>query len=132
MTINPIINFAIRGFQGLCAIIILGLSVDLIKGHKWGDLPATLGFAAFAAGLSIVGVIIGVAATWVEILQGIIGAAIDGLVAIINLVAGVVSLNHFVAVQTLNLGHVLTYSIAHCHQAERHRLFENRSPVPDR
>lgn len=91
MTINPIINFAIRGFQGLFAIVILGLSVDLIRGHKIGDLPATLSFAAFAAGLSIVGVIIGVAATWVEILQGIIGAAIDGVVAVVNLAAGVVS-----------------------------------------
>lgn len=90
MTMTPIVNFAIRGFQALFAIIILGLSVDLVRGQKYGDLPATLGFAAFVGGVSIVAVVIGIASTWVEALQGIIGAGIDGVVAVINLAGGVV------------------------------------------
>jgi hypothetical protein len=95
MGINPIINFAIRGTQALFAIIVLGLSVDLIRGHKSDDLPGTLGFAAFVGGISIVAACIGIASTWVETLQGVIGTAIDGVVAVINLAAGVVSIHLF-------------------------------------
>jgi hypothetical protein len=93
MGLNPIINYAIRGAQLLFGIIVLGLSVDLIRGHekRLQDLPATLGFAAFVGGISILGALVGVAANWVEILQSIIGAGIDGVIALINLIGGVVS-----------------------------------------
>ncbi|KAH7402762.1 marvel domain-containing protein [Pyrenochaeta sp. MPI-SDFR-AT-0127] len=86
---NPIINFVVRGFQFLFAIIVLGLSVSLIRDHHWGNLPATLGFAAFVGGVSIVGALLGIAASWVTFLEGTIGLIIDGLVAIINVAGGI-------------------------------------------
>lgn len=88
---NPIVNFGLRGAQLLFAIVVLGLSVDLIRGHHVGSLPATLSFAAFVGGVSIVGALIGLTATWVEFLDSIIGVGIDVIVALINLAGGVVS-----------------------------------------
>ncbi|KAF1841598.1 uncharacterized protein K460DRAFT_292460 [Cucurbitaria berberidis CBS 394.84] len=86
---NPLVNFVIRGFQFLFAIVILGLSVSLIRHHHWGNLPATLGFAAFVAGVSILGAFVGIAATWVSMLDGAVGLIIDGVVAVINAAGGI-------------------------------------------
>lgn len=84
-------NFAIRGFQFLFGIVVLGLSVSLIRDHHWGNLPATLGFAAFVGGVTILGALLGLAATWVSFLEGAIGLIIDGVVALINTAGGIVS-----------------------------------------
>ncbi|KAF2275922.1 uncharacterized protein EI97DRAFT_433858 [Westerdykella ornata] len=86
---SPVINFVLRGAQLLFAIVVLGLSVDLVRGHNYGSLPVTLGFAAFVGGVSVVGALLGLAATWVEALNSIIGAGIDIIVALINLAGGV-------------------------------------------
>ncbi|CAI6338750.1 unnamed protein product [Periconia digitata] len=80
--------FAIRGVQFLVAVIILGLSVNLVVEHKWGSLPATLGFTVFVSGISLVAVLAGFASIWVEKLQGKIGMIIDGVVALINVAGG--------------------------------------------
>lgn len=70
---------------------MLGLSVTLIRGHHWGSTPASLGFAAFVGGISILASLIGLAGTWVSFLEGVVGLAIDGVVALINIAGGVVS-----------------------------------------
>jgi hypothetical protein len=88
--VSSIVNFALRGFQALFAIVVLGLSITLIRGHEWGSLPASLGFGAFVGGISLVAALIGLAATWVEFLGGLIGLVIDGVIALINIAGGVV------------------------------------------
>lgn len=91
MVLAGIANFALRGFQFLFGIVVLGLSVTLIRGHHWGSTPASLGFAAFVGGISILASLIGLAGTWVSFLEGVVGLAIDGVVALINIAGGVVS-----------------------------------------
>jgi hypothetical protein len=89
---NPIVNFALRGAQILFAVVVLGLSVDLIRGQKGdGSLPGTLGYAAFVGGVSLLGAFIGLASTWIDFLQGVIGATIDSFLIGINLAGGIVS-----------------------------------------
>ncbi|KAF2032180.1 hypothetical protein EK21DRAFT_61429 [Setomelanomma holmii] len=90
MLSSPIINWALRAFQFLFGIVILGLSVTLIRGHHWGDFPSSLGFSVFVAGVTILASIIGFCATWVSFLEGIVGLAIDVLIALINIAGGIV------------------------------------------
>jgi hypothetical protein len=92
LTTSPIINWALRAFQALFGIVILGLSVTLIRGHHWGNLPSSIGYAAFVGGVTILAALVGVAATWVSFLEGVVGLAVDGIVAILNIAGGIVSL----------------------------------------
>lgn len=85
-----ITNLALRGFQLLFGIVVLGLSATLIAGHRWGGLPATLGFAAFVGAVIIIGSIIGIASKWVSMLEGKIGMLIDAVVALIATAGGIV------------------------------------------
>lgn len=87
--LSSLFNFVLRGAQALFGIVVLGLSVTLIRGHHWGDLPASLGYGAFVGGLSFVAALIGLAATWFDFLGGIVGLVIDGIVALVNLAGGV-------------------------------------------
>lgn len=90
---NPIVNFALRGSQAVFAAVVLGLSVTLCKDQIIdGTLPASLGYVAFVGGISFVAAFIGVASTWVELLQGVIGAGIDAFILVLNLAGGIVSL----------------------------------------
>jgi hypothetical protein len=93
MAIGTLVNWALRGLQALFGIVMLGLSVTLIRGHHWGDFPSALGYAAFLGGISILAALIGLAATWISFLEGIVGAGIDGIVAILNLAGGIVRLS---------------------------------------
>lgn len=86
---SAIANFALRGAQFLFGIIILGLSVDLIRGHKVGDAPSTLEYGAFLGGVGILGAIIGILSAWVEVLQTLIGTGIDAVIALLNIAGGI-------------------------------------------
>jgi|SRR5690242_5788185 len=92
---SPIFTFAIRGTQALFAIVVFGLSTTLIKGHKFGSLPSTLGFVAFVGGISFVTALLGIASHWVKILQGKAGMLIDVVIAGLNVAGGVVSPPHW-------------------------------------
>ena len=88
---TPLVNWILRAFQALFGIVILGLSVTLIRGHHIGSLPASLGYAAFAGGVAILAALVGIAAVWLSFLEGFVGMTIDGLVAILNIIGGIVS-----------------------------------------
>ena len=90
MSISTLANWVCRAFQLLFGIVILGLSVTLIRGHHWGALPATLGYAAFLGGVTIIAALVGVAAVWITFLEGIVGMAIDVLAALLNIAGGIV------------------------------------------
>lgn len=83
----------LRGFQALFGICVLGLSVTLIRGYKWGSLPASLGFTAFVGGFSFLMAVISAVINWKNILQGKIAMVTDMLVALLNVAGGVVG--HF-------------------------------------
>lgn len=89
---SPVLTFAIRSTQALFAIVVFGLSTTLIRGHHLGSLPSTLGFVAFVGGLSFIGALLGIAAYWMQVLQGQIGVLMDAVIAGINLAGGIVSL----------------------------------------
>jgi hypothetical protein len=90
ITTSPLINWVLRTFQFLFGIVILGLSVTVIRGHHWGSLPSSIGYAAFVGGVTILASLVGIAATWVSFLQGVAGLALDGLVALLNIIGGIV------------------------------------------
>ncbi|KAH3948971.1 hypothetical protein HBI70_124660 [Parastagonospora nodorum] len=89
MSISTLANWVCRAFQLLFGIVILGLSVTLIRGHHWGALPATLGYAAFLGGVTIIAALIGIAAVWITFLEGIVGMAIDVFAALLNIAGGI-------------------------------------------
>lgn len=88
---SPILTFAIRGTQALFAIVVFAISCSLIKGHHFGSLPSILGFVAFVGGLSFIGALLGIAAHWMQVLQGQVGVLIDAVVAGINIGGSIVS-----------------------------------------
>ncbi|KAH7406150.1 marvel domain-containing protein [Phaeosphaeria sp. MPI-PUGE-AT-0046c] len=90
MVLSTIANWALRAAQALFGIVILGLSVTLIRGHHWGSLPSSLGYSAFVGGITILAALIGVAGTFVSLLEGLVGMAIDVVVAIASIVGGIV------------------------------------------
>lgn len=92
MVLSTIANWALRGAQGLFGIVILGLSVTLIRGHHWGDLPSSLGYSAFVGGITILAAGLGFAGSFISFLQGVIGMGIDAVVAVASLVGGIVRL----------------------------------------
>jgi hypothetical protein len=83
----------VRAAQIVFAAVVTGLSINLAHGHHWGPVPAALGFVSFVGCFSLLGAFVGVAAEFVDLLKGPIGMAVDGLVLILNLAGGVVSLN---------------------------------------
>jgi hypothetical protein len=90
MGATTIVNWVLRAFQVLFGVVILGLSITLIRNHHLGTLPSVLGYAAFLGGFTIVAALVGFAATWVSLLEGFIGMAIDGVATILNLAGGIV------------------------------------------
>ncbi|KAF2741384.1 hypothetical protein EJ04DRAFT_571486 [Polyplosphaeria fusca] len=86
-----IANLAVRGFQVLFAIVVLGVTGTLISGQdtRLEKVPATYGFITFAGAVAMIGAAVGIAANWVEMLNGAITWGVDGVIALINLAAGV-------------------------------------------
>jgi hypothetical protein len=87
----------LRGLQALFAIIVLGLSVTLIKGHNpkhFSDVshvPKLLPLAAGIGGLTLGGAIAGFVLACTEFLRGYFEIVIDFAVLLANLVGGVVT-----------------------------------------
>jgi len=92
MVLAGIANFVLRGTQALFAIIVIGLSVTLIRGNHLGSLPWQLGFAAFAGGSAFVAALVGLVGSFISLLEGKVGLIIDGPVAAVNVIGGIVSI----------------------------------------
>lgn len=52
--------------------------------------PISLRYTAFVGGVSFLTAIVGIAAEWISVLQGMVGLVIDGLVILLNIAGGVV------------------------------------------
>jgi hypothetical protein len=86
---SSISNLAVRAVQIVFAAIVAGLSIDLARGHKDGAVPIALGYVSFVGCVSLLAAFIGLAATWIEFLQGPIGLLVDGFITVVNLAGGV-------------------------------------------
>ncbi|PQE22296.1 non-classical export protein [Rutstroemia sp. NJR-2017a WRK4] len=84
-----IVTLALRGLQVIFAGVVLALSAILIKdfgpGHSW----SLTSYGAFCGGASILIALGGVAACFVDSLQGIIMFALDGIAAFFLLAGGI-------------------------------------------
>jgi hypothetical protein len=93
-----VLTLVVRISQILFAIIALALPLALIKGMgpilpgETGDkAPALIDYGAFCGGAGLVIAVFGVAATFIESLQGIVIMALDGLATFFLLAGGIVS-----------------------------------------
>jgi len=75
----------------LFAAVVLALSVVLIKGYGPGHSWSLISYGAFCGGAAILIAAIGVAACFVEALQGIIMLVLDGIATFFLLAGGIVS-----------------------------------------
>lgn len=85
-----IINAVARVFQLLCAAVVLGLSITLIKSQVYGSVAAN-NYAAFTGGFGLLVGLLGIAAVFIEPLAGLIMVAADALAALFLLAGGIVS-----------------------------------------
>ncbi|KAK4995102.1 hypothetical protein LTR66_005010 [Elasticomyces elasticus] len=69
--------------------IVLGLSISLARHQLIGAVPATTSYSAFAGAFAMLAALIGVAAIFVEAIQGLIMPIIDALAALLLLAAGI-------------------------------------------
>ncbi|KAK4987008.1 hypothetical protein LTR66_007705 [Elasticomyces elasticus] len=69
--------------------IVLGLSISLARHQLFGPVPATTSYSAFAGAFAMLAALIGVAAIFVEAIQGLIMPIIDALAALLLLAAGI-------------------------------------------
>lgn len=85
-----ILNGVARGLQLICAGVVLGLSISLIKTQVYGSVAA-INYAAFTGGFGLLAGLIGIAAIFFEPLAGLVMAALDALATLFLLAGGIVS-----------------------------------------
>ncbi|KAB2571717.1 hypothetical protein BFW01_g8220 [Lasiodiplodia theobromae] len=83
-----IINAVARVFQLLCAAVVLGLSITLIKSQVYGSVAAN-NYAAFTGGFGLLVGLLGIAAVFIEPLAGLVMVAADALAALFLLAGGI-------------------------------------------
>ncbi|KAH7061419.1 marvel domain-containing protein [Macrophomina phaseolina] len=84
----PLINGAARGFQLICAAVVLGLSISLIKTQVYGRVDA-INYAAFTGGFGMLAALLGIAAVFFTPLSGLIMVGVDALAALFLLAGGI-------------------------------------------
>ncbi|KAL1621515.1 hypothetical protein SLS54_005536 [Diplodia seriata] len=85
-----VINGVARTFQILCAAVVLGLSITLIRSQSYGTVAAN-NYAAFTGGFGLLVGLVGAAAIFIEPLAGIVMVAADALAELFLLAGGIVS-----------------------------------------
>ncbi|KAI9646718.1 hypothetical protein NHQ30_004715 [Ciborinia camelliae] len=84
-----IVTLALRVLQLLFAVVVLALSVILTKGYGPGTSWSLISYGSFCGGAALIFAAIGVAACFVEALQGIIMLALDGIASFFLLAGGI-------------------------------------------
>ncbi|KKY22910.1 hypothetical protein UCDDS831_g03344 [Diplodia seriata] len=83
-----VINGVARTFQILCAAVVLGLSITLIRSQSYGTVAAN-NYAAFTGGFGLLVGLVGAAAIFIEPLAGIVMVAADALAELFLLAGGI-------------------------------------------
>ncbi|TGO11444.1 hypothetical protein BTUL_0109g00080 [Botrytis tulipae] len=84
-----IVTLALRVLQMLFAAVVLALSAILIKGYGPGHSWSLISYGSFCGGAAIIIAAIGVAACFVEALQGMIMLVLDGVASFFLLAGGI-------------------------------------------
>jgi hypothetical protein len=95
--VNLLVVSGLRGFQILFAVVVLGLSVTLIKGHttiedsrvKTGP-PPMLSLSVAIGAVTLVAAIASLAIAWTNCLREYIELVIDVTIVVVNMVGGTV------------------------------------------
>jgi hypothetical protein len=90
--------------QLIFTIIVLALSVKLAKGQEIGSVPAETGYAAFTGGIGIVAAIVGIAALFVDSLDGLVTLVFDGVSGFALLAGGIVRFDTQIGRDTVTNG----------------------------
>ncbi|KAK7923437.1 hypothetical protein PG985_007508 [Apiospora marii] len=77
--------------QLVCSAVVLGLSATLGNEQVQGSEPPETGFSSFAGGFALNACLVGVAGLWVTAIPDLVTMALDGVSAVIYLVAAIVS-----------------------------------------
>ncbi|KAJ5551243.1 hypothetical protein N7535_000814 [Penicillium sp. DV-2018c] len=85
-----LVTGVIRVFQLIFTIVVLAVSVKLAKGQEIGSVPAETGYAAFTGAIGILAGIVGIAALFVDSLDGLIAMVFDGVSGLALLVGGII------------------------------------------
>ncbi|KAF2856989.1 hypothetical protein T440DRAFT_503584 [Plenodomus tracheiphilus IPT5] len=78
-----------RAFQILFSLVVLGITISLIQGHKSGPIPSALAFAVIIGAVSLVGGILNLASSFLEFLHDQLTLIIDGVVLLSNATGGI-------------------------------------------
>ncbi|KAK2039548.1 hypothetical protein LZ31DRAFT_569293 [Colletotrichum somersetense] len=85
-----LISLVMWSLQGIMAIAVLGLSVDLVKGQLLGDAPTTTKYGTFTGGFGLAVAILGLAATFIDAIPALVVMAADALSGLLLLGGGIV------------------------------------------
>lgn len=78
------------------AIVVLGLSVDLVKGQKIGDAPTTTKYSTFTGGFGLAVAVLGLVSVFIDTIPTLVVMAADTLSGVLLLGGGIVSLSMIV------------------------------------
>ncbi|KAK2032857.1 hypothetical protein LX32DRAFT_635934 [Colletotrichum zoysiae] len=84
-----LISLFMWSLQGIMAIAVLGLSVDLVKGQLLGDAPTTTKYGTFTGGFGLAVAILGLAATFIDAIPALVVMAADALSGLLLLGGGI-------------------------------------------
>lgn len=84
-------NLIVRPFQLFFIAIILGLSINLVKEQYQFTVPSISNFAIACGAVGAITFFVGIAAVFVQALQGLVMLALDGLSTLFLLAGGIVS-----------------------------------------
>jgi hypothetical protein len=86
-----IVLAALRSFQLLFAVVVIGLSANLIKDQFVANtVPSAISYAAFTGAFGLLAGLATLAALWVDAIQIVIVLALDALATIFYIAGGVV------------------------------------------
>ncbi|OHW95020.1 hypothetical protein CSPAE12_06290 [Colletotrichum incanum] len=72
------------------AIVVLGLSVDLVKGQLLGDAPTTTKYGTFTGGFGLAVATLGLASAFIDAIPALVVMAADALSGVLLLGGGIV------------------------------------------
>ncbi|KAJ0297018.1 hypothetical protein COL5a_010734 [Colletotrichum fioriniae] len=71
------------------AIVVLGLSVDLVKGQKIGDAPTTTKYSTFTGGFGLAVAVLGLVSVFIDTIPTLVVMAADTLSGVLLLGGGI-------------------------------------------
>ncbi|GJC95553.1 hypothetical protein ColKHC_04379 [Colletotrichum higginsianum] len=84
-----LITVGVWAIQGIMAIVVLGLSVDLVKGQMIGDAPTTTKYGTFTGGFGLAVAIMGFASAFIDAIPALAIMAADALSGLLLLGGGI-------------------------------------------